>query len=513
MTIAIEKNEAEESKLPSSPPPPRSVTIPWIAGNARLVDLSGRLLGAHVAHAGLIVFWAGAMTLFELFRYQSDLPMGEQGLILLPHLATLGIGVGAGAQVTDPDMIFTVGVMHLISSAFLGAGGMFHALRGPEVLEEDRRFSGFFGYRWEDGDKMTTIIGIHLILLGLGAWLLVAKAMFWGGLFDPKIGQAGDLRVITEPTINPGVIFGYLIGNYGWGGMTAVQSLEDVVGGHIWVGSLCLLGGFWHCSTKPLAWAKNSLVWSGEAYLSYSLAALAYMGAIAAYFVLNNGLVYPEILYGPLGVLRYSDGTISSRGWLCTFHVAFSILFLLGHFWHAVRARAAIVGYDFRLRPETAVRAVLLEDAAYEGVLATPVNSLNYHRNFLMGLPIYRSGLTPLRRGLEIGMAHGYWLLGPFLKLGPMRDMPQAELAGIGSAIGLVVIGALLLSVYGVASYGSSRLEPEATSVTLDTMRLPENMRSNSAWQAFALSFLVGGIGGVVFADSLLNNLPIFAGG
>ncbi|MEB3881873.1 chlorophyll a/b binding light-harvesting protein, partial [Lyngbya sp. CCY1209] len=43
--------------------------IPFRAGNARLTDLSGRLLGAHVAHAGLIVLWAGAMTLFELNQF------------------------------------------------------------------------------------------------------------------------------------------------------------------------------------------------------------------------------------------------------------------------------------------------------------------------------------------------------------------------------------------------------------------------------------------------------------
>jgi photosystem II CP43 chlorophyll apoprotein len=47
--------------------------------------------------------------------------------------------------------------------------------------------------------------------------------------------------------------------------------MEDVIGGHVWL-VLCLSGGIWHIFTKPFAW--HAFVWSGEAYLSYSLAAI-----------------------------------------------------------------------------------------------------------------------------------------------------------------------------------------------------------------------------------------------
>jgi hypothetical protein len=57
------------------------------------------------------------------------------------------------------------------------------------------------------------------------------------------------------------------------------------------VGDGCLTGpadgwvcwnGLWHLGTSPWSWARRCLVWSGEAYLSYSLAALSLMGFIAS---------------------------------------------------------------------------------------------------------------------------------------------------------------------------------------------------------------------------------------
>jgi photosystem II CP43 chlorophyll apoprotein len=272
----------------------------WWSGNARLINLSGKLLGAHVAHAGLIVFWAGAMTLFEVAHFVPEKPMYEQGLILLPHLATQGWGVGPGGEVLDVFPYFVVGVLHLISSAVLGLGGIYHAVRGPETLEE---YSSFFGYDWKDKNQMTNIIGYHLILLGCGALLLVIKAMFVGGVYDTWAPGGGDVRLITNPTLNPAKIFGYLtkapFGGEGW--IIGVDNMEDIIGGHIWVGFICIAGGVWHILTKPFGWARRAFIWSGEAYLSYSIGALSFMSFIASVYVWYNNTAYPSEFYGPTG--------------------------------------------------------------------------------------------------------------------------------------------------------------------------------------------------------------------
>lgn len=307
----------------------------WWMGNARFIDLSGRLLGAHVAHAGLIMFWAGAIAIAESSRYVPGLTMADQGLTLLPHLAALGWGVGAGGVVVDTYPYFVIGMLHLVASAVLGAGGLYHTLRGPARLKDGSGLVALFHYEWNDPQKLGFILGNHLMVLGLAAWALVLKATIFGGIYDPAIA---DVRIISTPTINPFVIFGYLFGFANgsgvWNplGMAAVMNFEDVIGGHIWIGLLCFLGGIWHLTKPPFSWVKEAIILEGSAILSYSLAALALMAFISCYFVAFNHTVYPDIFYGEL------------RAQSTAIQFLLGLIFLGGHTWHALQARAQIHG-------------------------------------------------------------------------------------------------------------------------------------------------------------------------
>lgn len=119
------------------------------------------------------------------------------------------------------------------------------------------------------------------------------------------------------------------------------------------------------------------------------------------------------------------------------------------------------------------------------GHLSTPISDSAWVRNYLKNLPIYRPGLKALQRGLEIGAAHGFFLIGPFAKLGPLRDSEYANLAALASAIGLVFIAKAGMRLYGMATFSKA----QKSSDPLETYR---------GWADLSKGFFKGGAVGAL---------------
>jgi photosystem I subunit XI len=138
----------------------------------------------------------------------------------------------------------------------------------------------------------------------------------------------------------------------------------------------------------------------------------------------------------------------------------------------------------------------------FTGHLATPISASDFTKAFISNLPAYRKGLSPLVRGLEIGLAHGYFLVGPEIVFGPLRDFPEAaNLGGLITALTLVLLGAAGMSAYGLVSFKADNTSyPSANPMT------PEALKTSEGWSQLTAGFFVGGMSGVFAAYFLLEN-------
>merc|ERR1712151_67597 len=121
----------------------------------------------------------------------------------------------------------------------------------------------------------------------------------------------------------------------------------------------------------------------------------------------------------------------------------------------------------------------------------TPVTDGGFAKQYINALAFYREGLKPWQRGLEIGMAHGYFLIGPFVSLGPLRNTPEA--ATVGLLCGCAVVG--LVSIGGLI-FGT----------TVKPTRFDKPGDSPAAgWQEMINLHAFGGLGGAGFAHALIT--------
>ncbi|MEM6256079.1 MAG: chlorophyll a/b binding light-harvesting protein [Cyanobacteria bacterium P01_D01_bin.156] len=289
----------------------------WLQGNARLINRTEMLLGAHLAHAGLIMFWAGSFTLLELSRYSPDIPIAQQGLLLLPRLVNLGWW--------DMDAWFAIAILHLVSSAVLAAGGFFHTFnqqRSTDYAVGNDVIMAKEEGLWSNPATLSFILGQHLIVLGFAASFFVLKATQFGGIYDPTVGT---VHIVDQITTNPAVIFGYLFGftPHGWDpmGMAAVDNMADLIGGHVWISVICILGGIWHTVRAPFGWFKDRFIYDGHVILSYSLAGVGLMALISIFFVFNE-MIYPVEIFG------------ANRLETIALQTLLGVTFLGGHVWH-----------------------------------------------------------------------------------------------------------------------------------------------------------------------------------
>ena len=328
------------------------VTYGWWAGNAGVTNKSGKFIAAHIAHTGLIAFAAGGSTLWELARYNPEIPMGHQSSIFLAHLASIGIGFDEAGAWTGVG-VASIAIVHLVLSMVYGAGGLLHSvLFVGDMQDSEVPQARKFKLEWDNPDNQTFILGHHLLFFGVACIWFVEWARIHG-IYDPAIGAVRQVEYNLNLTNIWNHQFDFL----------AIDSLEDVMGGHAFLAFVEITGGAFHIATKQVGEYtkfKGAGLLSAESILSFSCAGIGWMAVVAAFWCAQNTTVYPEAWYGEALILKFgiapywidsvdlSGGPAffghTTRAALANVHYYFGFFFLQGHLWHALRA----MGFDFK---------------------------------------------------------------------------------------------------------------------------------------------------------------------
>ena len=328
------------------------VTYGWWAGNAGVTNKSGKFIAAHIAHTGLIAFAAGGSTLWELARYNPEIPMGHQSSIFLAHLASIGIGFDEAGAWTGAG-VASIAIVHLVLSMVYGAGGLLHSvLFVGDMQDSEVPQARKFKLEWDNPDNQTFILRHHLIFFGVACIWFVEWAK-WHGIYDPALGAIRQVEYNLNLTHIWNHQFDFL----------AIDNLEDVLGGHAFLAFIEITGGAFHIATKQVGEYtkfKGAGLLSAESILSFSLAGIGWMAVVAAFWCAQNTTVYPEAWYGEALILKFgvapywidrvdlSGGPAffghTTRAALANVHYYFGFFFIQGHLWHALRA----MGFDFK---------------------------------------------------------------------------------------------------------------------------------------------------------------------
>jgi len=304
----------------------------------------------------LIAFAAGASTIWEMTRFDPSIPMGHQSSIFLSHLASIGIGFDQAGVWTGENVI-SVAVVHLIASMVYAGGALAHSLLfDGDLASGPIPTTPKFKLEWNNPDNQTFILGHHLLFFGIANIWFVEWARIHG-IYDPAIEAVRQV----DYNLNLNAIWNHQFD------FLAIDSLEDVMGGHAFLAFAQIAGGAHHIATKMGSGLlgeytnfKGKRVLSAEGILSFSLAGIGWMAIVAAFWCATNTTVYPEAWYGePLalkfGISPYWIDTAdvsdcnsffghTTRAALTNVHYYFGFFFIQGHLWHAIRA----LGFDFR---------------------------------------------------------------------------------------------------------------------------------------------------------------------